>query len=251
MKFYPTLLTLLSTSTEAATTYFNGVKGEWQTTGACPAEGISFTPACGEGIICPHGECTKPRGKCSIKGNGCVDERWNRDACAGPPTNVCGSGYCGTGPDLSDCRCVDGECHAVTFVMATTTTSMPTTTEAAATTTTTSTPEVATTTTTTEIATQEATTTAVPADATSQASSTTPATASTGSTAANSQSTTTSSIEDVSSGDGNDDPANSEDGSTDGVDSDKTPVGALGGSSSASKGIFASIVIAVIVSFAV
>ncbi|KAL3765774.1 hypothetical protein ACHAWO_011721 [Cyclotella atomus] len=72
------------------------------------------SPICGEGsTLCPHNMCTKPDGgKCNLSGDGCLDIRWNRDGCLSPE-NTCGSGYCGTPPNFSDCFCDNGTCLAV------------------------------------------------------------------------------------------------------------------------------------------
>jgi len=71
-------------------------------------------PICGaDSKLCPHNQCTKPNGgKCNRDGDGCLDIRWNRDGCLAPE-NTCGSSYCGTPPDFTDCSCDEGVCIVI------------------------------------------------------------------------------------------------------------------------------------------
>ena len=89
------IVLLLSPSNPAAETIVHhGIVGHFENIGACPSS--LTTPRCEEGgTYCESiGMCTKPQGKCSRDGKGCVDIRWNRDVCV-PPANACNGGFCG------------------------------------------------------------------------------------------------------------------------------------------------------------
>lgn len=123
----------------------HGIVGHFENIKLCDSATLT-APQCEPGArYCESiGMCTKPGGKCSVDGKGCVDIHWNRSVCV-KPANACGGGFCGTylslavcigsksclisyislhickgsPPNFEDCRCDvdgDGKCHQVEFV---------------------------------------------------------------------------------------------------------------------------------------